>query len=932
MSEKSKNLLILGLVALALVGVAITAVVKSPTLGLDLRGGLEVTLQAKPDTPGGSVTSAQMDQAVSIMRNRVDALGVSEPEIRKEAGNRITIALAGVKDKAQATRIIGSTAALVFTDLENSLTPGVSASVAGGGAAAPKNSLYALLTAAKNLPPKGSAATFYVFDKKTKRVLGQGDTRAAALAALNTNKLGPGQVMLKGPGLKPTPGQYLVAKCDASLGCPGQTTAVGKPGTYLWYMFTLPKDPNDTLFGKEVTGAKQDFDTTTGGNIVTMTFTGKGQREFKTITEKLAQRGKSLSNLSPGTDPSTYFQHFAIILDGKLESFPLIDFTQNPNGISGETGAEISGITSVGEAKRIAIVLQTGSLPIAFTTLDQSSVSATLGKDSLRQGLIAGILGLVLVMIYLLVVYRFLGLVADIALLIYAALFYGLIVLVPITMTLPGIAGIILTIGVAADANVVIFERIKEEVRLGRTVRQAISQGYSKGFHTILDANVCTLITAAVLYIAGTGSVKGFAFTLAVGVIVSMFTAVLATRAMLALLGGFRWFHNAAFMGASGAKVRWRLDITGRTKIWFAISGIVVLVAAGSLVTRGLNLGIDFNGGTRITTTLVKPQNPDTIKRDLASLNKKYSDAIVQGRGQSTNGNFTGFQIQDKTLSPAQVESIRVDLLNKYGISKGRFDSRVVSASFGSEILKSAIYAVIFSLLLIVAYVSARFEWKYAAPMIVALIHDVVITVGIYSITGREVTSSTVAAVLTVLGYSLYDTIIVFDRVRENTPLLRKNSFSQIVNVSVWETLTRSINTTLITVVPIVTLLLFGGSTLKDFAFALAIGIASGAYSSLFVASPMLALLKEREPEYRKRRQTGVAITKNTLFDANVESGALAAPESVPAAVGGKTTVGAGGGAKGPAGETDEERAAREAARRRRLERRRAGRPHGRPR
>ncbi len=933
MSEKSKNLLILGLVALALVGVAFIAVLKSPTLGLDLRGGLEVTLQAKPDTPGGQVTSSQMDQAVSIMRNRVDALGVSEPEIRKEAGNRITIALAGIKDKAQATRIIGSTAALVFTDLENSLTPGVSASVAGGGSAAPKKTLFDLLEAAKSLPAKGTAATYYVFDKRTKRLQGQGDTRVAALAQINRRTLGPNEVMFRGPGLKPTPGQYLVAKCDATLGCPGQTT-VGKKGQFLWYMFTLPKNPDQTLFGKEVSGAKQDFDTTTGGPIVTMTFTGTGQREFKTITEALAHRGKNLSQLSPSTDPSTYFQHFAIILDGKLESFPLIDFTQNPNGISGDTGAEISGISSVGEAKRIAIVLQTGSLPIAFTTLDQSSVSATLGKDSLRQGLIAGIVGLVLVMIYLLVVYRFLGLVADLALLIYAALFYGLIVLVPITMTLPGIAGIILTIGVAADANVVIFERIKEEVRLGRSVRQAISQGYSKGFHTILDANVCTLITAAVLYVAGTGSVKGFAFTLAVGVIVSMFTAILATRAMLALLGGFRWFHNAAFMGASGAKVRWRFDVTGRKRIWFAVSLIVVLISAGSLVARGLNLGIDFKGGTRVTTTLARPQTPDTIKKELTKLNKRFSDAIVQGRGNSSNGQYKQFQIEDKTLSPAQVESIRVDLVNKYGISKNTFDSRVVSASFGSEILRSAIYAVIFSLLLIVAYVSARFEWKYAAPMIIALIHDVVITVGIYSITGREVTSSTVAAVLTVLGYSLYDTIIVFDRVRENTPLLRKNSFSQIVNVSVWETLTRSINTTLITVVPIVTLLLFGGSTLKDFAFALAIGITSGAYSSLFVASPLLAVFKESEPEYRKRRETGVAITKNTLFDAAAApSDALAAPDSVPASVGAKpATVGGGGGTKAPAGESEEERAAREAARRRRLERRRAGRPHGRPR
>jgi SecD/SecF fusion protein len=920
-SEKSKNVLILALVAVALVGVAFVAVLRSPTLGLDLRGGLEVTLQAKPNTPGGTVTSTEMDSAVSIMRNRVDALGVSEPEIRKEAGNRITISLAGIKNKAQATKIIGSTAQLVFVDLEGSLTPGVSVSIAGGGAAAAKSTLFALLTAAKNLPSKGGVPTWYVFNTKTHRVVGQDDTRAGAIDKAG-GKLTKGETILKGPGTKPVPGQYLVAKCDESIGCPGQTT-VGAAGHYLWYMFSLPKNPNDTLLGKEVSSAKQDFDTTTGGPIVTMSFTGKGQKEFQTITEKLAQRGKSESQLTPSNPASDYFQHFAIVLDGQIESTPLIDFTQNPNGISGDTGAEISGIQSIGEAKRIAIVLQTGSLPIAFTTLDQSDVSATLGKDSLRQGLIAGIIGLVAVMIYLLVVYRFLGLVADLALLIYAALFYGLIVLVPITMTLPGIAGIILTIGVAADANVVIFERIKEEVRLGRTVRQAISQGYSKGFHTILDANVVTLITAAVLYIAGTGSVKGFAFTLAVGVIVSMFTAILATRAMLALLGGFKWFHNAAFMGASGTKVRWHFDVTGRTRLWFLISGMVVLISFGSLATRGLNLGIDFKGGTRITASVVKPASTDSVKSTLLGVDSKLSDAIVQGLGSAnSSGNYKQFQIEDKTLSPGEVDRIHTAVLDKYGIAKQQFDSRVVSASFGSEILDSAIYAVIFSLFLIVAYVSARFNWKYAAPMIVALIHDVVITIGVYSLTGREVTESTVAAVLTVLGYSLYDTIIVFDRVRENTPLLRKNSFSQIVNVSVWETLTRSINTTLITVVPIVTLLLFGGATLKDFAFALAIGITSGAYSSLFVASPLLAVLKEREPEYRKRRENAVAITKSTLTDAGSEpSSAHAAPESIPAAVGG-----------GPATESDEERAARDAARRRRLERRRAGRPHGRPR
>ena len=657
MSEKSKNLLILGLIGLALVGVAALAVVRSPTLGLDLRGGLEVTLQAKPDTPGGTVTQAQLDQAVSIMRNRVDALGVSEPEIQKESGNRITIALAGIKNKAQAAKIIGSTAQLVFVNLEGGLTPGVSRSVAGGSAASPKKTLYDLLVAAKNLPKKGPYQTFYVFDKKTKKKLGSDDTRAGALATVG-GKLKPGQVLLSGPGTKPIPGQYLVANCDASIGCPGQTVA-GKPGQLLWYMFSLPKNPNETLLGKEVSSAKQDFDTTTGGPIVLMSFTGKGQKQFKTITEQLAHTGKALAALNPTSPASDFFQHFAIILDGKLESFPLIDFTQNPNGISGDTGAEISGISSVGEAKRIAIVLQTGSLPISFVPLDQSNVSATLGKDALRQGLIAGLVGLVLVMIYLLVVYRFLGLVADIALIIYAALFYGLIILIPITMTLPGIAGMILTIGVAADANVVIFERIKEEVRLGRTVRQAISQGYSKGFHTILDANVVTLITAAVLYIAGTGTVKGFAFTLAVGVIVSMFTAILATRAMLSLLGGFRWFHNAAFMGASGAKVRWRFDVAGRRRLWFAISGIIVVVALGSLATRGLNLGIDFKGGTRVTTTLERPATQSSISSLLTKVDPKLSDAIVQGRGSSTDAGYKQFQIEDKTLSSSEVQKIQ---------------------------------------------------------------------------------------------------------------------------------------------------------------------------------------------------------------------------------------------------------------------------------
>ena len=351
-------------------------------------------------------------------------------------------------------------------------------------------------------------------------------------------------------------------------------------------------------------------------------------------------------------------------------------------------------------------------------------------------------------MIYLAFFYRLLGIVADIALLIYAAFFYALIVLIPITMTLPGIAGMILTIGVAADANVVIFERIKEEVRLGKTVRAAISAGYTKGFHTIVDANVVTLITAGVLFMAGTGSVKGFAFTLAVGVLVSMFTAVLATRAMLGVLSGFRWFHNAALMGASGQKVRWRADITGRKHLWFTISAVAVLISAGSLVTKGLNLGIDFKGGTAIEATFEKPATREQVIDVLADVNNSLrKDAVVQGSSDPTPA--VGRQVPAlRDQGPGRVTLAgshrqgRAALDTDFGIAVDKaektqlFDSKSVSASFGRTILTGALYAVVFSMFLIIAYLTFRFEFKYALPTIVALFHDVIITVGVYSLTG----------------------------------------------------------------------------------------------------------------------------------------------------------------------------------------------------
>ena len=295
-------------------------------------------------------------------------------------------------------------------------------------------------------------------------------------------------------------------------------------------------------------GTQADFDQF-GQPVVRLAFTSKGSHEFQQITRTLYQRGRLWK--TP--------QQFAIVLDRDIKSFPQIDYTDPSlsNGISG--GGQITNIGKFGEAKDLAIVLQTGALPLEFKQIERSDVSATLGKDSLRQAKTAALIGLLVVTIFLLIFYRFLGVIAVIGLGIYVAFLYGAILLLNVTLTLPGFAGLILTIGVAADANVVIFERIKEEVRSGKSIRQAISSGYQRGFHTILDANVVTCITAFVLFAAATAQVKGFALMLLLGTVLSLVTAVAATRAMLGLLAGFKWFDNPRFMGASGQTIaKWQ--------------------------------------------------------------------------------------------------------------------------------------------------------------------------------------------------------------------------------------------------------------------------------------------------------------------------------------------------------------------------------------
>jgi SecD/SecF fusion protein len=952
-TSRRNHLLLVGLILAALVGVALLAVPgspahKKPTLGLDLQGGLEVVLQAVPPK-GHKLTAEDLDRSVDIMRNRVDKLGVSEPEIRKQSGNQIVIELAGVHDAATAASIIGKTAQLELYDLESSVT---GPSKGAAGVVIAKTSLYDLLSPVQAKAAQGTPDAYYVFADK-KLVAGPiAGSKQAAEKILAKKKA---EAVRRTPqAVKPKPKQSAKAKakaaekpqtqkkegppvfkllarpentavvtCDSTTSevCPGLSglPVVGQTYYYLFEHDLQGNPPVPQMTGNmlDLGGTRADVDPSTNQPVVLMKFTGKGNKAFRDITRAEAQRGRAL-----GTP-----QHFAVVLDNQIRTWPQINYDELPNGIDPTgSGAQITGLSSASEAKSIALVLQTGALPVKFNTVERTDVSATLGKDSLSQAYRAAIAGLILVVISLLVFYRFLGLVAVIGLGIYAAFLYAAILLFNVTLTLPGFAGMILTIGVAADANIVIFERIKEEFRAGKSVRAAVGAGYAKGFHTIVDANVVTAITALVLFAVSTSSVKGFALMLLIGTAISLVTAVAATRAMLGLLAGFKWFHDPRFMGATAAEIpRWqRIDVVGRRRLWFILSLVAIGLSIVAVAVKGLNLGIDFKGGTQVTFNTQRYTSLDTVRSKVRELGAADQ---VQGRGQSEGGNYKSFQIRTKSLSSPQQNRVQRDLTERVGAQSLQIKS--VSASFSRQILESAIIAILVSFALIAVYVSMRYQWRFAVPILRTLFNDVLITVGIYAVDGREVSVETVAAILTILGFSIYDTIIVFDRIRENIKLMPRASIATIANVSVWEVLRRSMMTSFVTLLPIVALFFFGGGTLKDFAFAIIVGILIGAVSTIFVATPLVTVLLERQPEFHRRigregfsgaGAVGVSGV-GAASDGAVLARAEAAAAAEPAPTGVATPIAAVEGA-----------VSRSQEKRERRKQRRRSRPHGRAR
>jgi SecD/SecF fusion protein len=834
-----------------------------------------------------------MQTAQSIMESRVNKIGVASPNVAVQGGNEIVIQLAGVHDPAKAAQIVGKTGNLQLFDFETSLA---SPTVTGNQQPAPFPSLYKLLTNVKQEANKGTPEFYYLFKTIQKpyktKVNGKTVTKTKTFHEIVQGPTGSLKQLLLPykNGKQPSDTEVLTVPqnrqaifCEVKNGCPGAgTNGQSQNGKY-WYLFKYyPKRPGGPpqLTGKDLveSGISADVDPNTGQPIVTLQFTGHGSNEFKKITEAEYNRGRinagqagQLTSKDQNTI-ATYAGHNAIVLDGQLVETPFIDYT-DPTLSQGIVGNAQITEPNTSAAQQTALVLQSGSLPYTFQQIESTSVSATLGKSSLHQAILAAAAGLLIVALFLLILYRFLGLVAVAGLAIYGLLYYAAILLFNVTLTLPGFAGLILTIGVAADANVVVFERIKEEVRAGRSVRSAIAAGYGKGFHTILDANVVTVITALVIFLIAVADVKGFALMLLIGTVISLITAVFATRAMLGLLSGFKWFDNPRFMGAEGQQTaKWlQIDFIGKRRLWFAISGTIILAGLIALGVRGLNLGIDFKGGSQLTFSTSQPYSTGDVQHFMAQ--NGQPDAVVQGTGTPVGGKFVDWQVRANSLARGEQVTLTQSLKSNLGAFKTGVKN--VSGTFGHQIAIDAIYGIIVSLLLITIYIAVRFDFKFAIPVILAMLHDIAVTVGVYALVGKEVSVATVAAVLTVLGYSIYDTIIIFDRIRENIPLMRRSPFATIANVSLWETIRRSLATTFITLLPIICLYILGGAILKDFAFALIVGVTSGAYSSIFFAAPILTIWKEREPEYARRKALAQAGTLSADAEAGIGGAAV---------------------------------------------------------
>ena len=567
-----------------------------------------------------------------------------------------------------------------------------------------------------------------------------------------------------------------------------------------------------------------------------MQFTSEGQKKFAEATGNIAAR----------TDGTNIM---AIVMDNQVISSPSV------SSQIASASCVISGSFTRDSASELADLINAGQIPFSLKQVELRSVGPQLGADAMRTSLIAGAIGIVLVMLFMLIVYRIPGLVASIALCFYMVLEALIFSLVRVNLSLPGIAGIILSIGMAVDANVIIFERVKEELKNGKTVKSAIDSGFKRAFTAILDSNITTLIACAVLFFLGTGTIVGFATTLGIGVIVSMFTALTVTHFLLNRMVDFRIRNPKAYGLRDREAGKQRFAILKNFKIFGGISALLVVTGLVALILLPFgknlfNLSIDFAGGTEMEFNMHTEVTQD-VQTEVSGLFKDATGVDASSVTSSGDGN-EDVLIRSTSITSEQRAAVIDKMLEKYSLADTDIlNNNDVSASIGSDLQRSAVICSVLAIVLMMLYITFRFEMTSGMAAVCCLMHDLLIMLSVYVWLQIPLDSNFIAAALTILGYSINASIIVFDRVRENLRTARREDFASVAERSVWQTMGRTINTTLTTLFTIGMVFILGVPSLKQFTLPLIVGILAGGWSSVLLSCSLWNVFRKK---FRKKR------------------------------------------------------------------------------
>lgn len=831
-------------------------------------------------------TDAAIDNAFNILRTRIDRFGVAQPNIQQlQTRGRILVELPGVKDQNRVRNLLQGTAMLEFWETYDNQEVyqyllQANEKIKEMETLAEEDSAAVATQTGENDSNATETATVDTANAENSLLSelesGSQNDSTAALDNLDNFKKEYPLFALLNPStdqngqLYPGPAVGIAhfkdtAKIDEYLRMENVKSIFPRSLSFRWTAKAVDEDGAGNYFrliaikvntrdgrapldGDVITDARQDFDQLGSNPEVSMSMNSEGAKVWQRMTKENV--GKSI----------------AIVLDGYVRSFPTV------NGEIAGGRSSITGLGSIEEAKDLANILKSGKMPAPARIEQEAIVGPSLGKEAINSGFMSFLIAFVLVLVYMLFFYsKNAGLVANIALIANMFFIVGILASLGAVLTLPGIAGIVLTIGMSVDANVLIYERVQEEMRAGKGIRLAVSDGYKNAYSAIIDGQVTTLLTGIVLYIFGSGPIKGFATTLIIGILTSMFSAIFITR----LIFDWRLNKTTKILFTSTKTDEWlrhtAIKFLEKRKIFYIISGALIVLSVGSLLTRGLNYGIDFKGGRTYVVQLGDNINVAEVGNNLAAVFGEAPEVKTHGTDVKIT---TEYKIEDNSENiDNEVEGLLLKGLQEGGyidksVTLEQFtsdylrSSQKVGPTISDDIRKDSAIAIGFSLIIIFLYILVRFRnWQYGLGAVAALAHDSLIVLGIFSLLysvlpfSLEIDQAFIAAILTVVGYSINDTVVVFDRIREYFHVYPKRDEVENVDSALNSTLRRTFSTSLSTFVVLFAIFVFGGTTIRGFTFALLIGVVVGTYSSVFIATPIAFDTQKRAAKVISKRK-----------------------------------------------------------------------------